>query len=84
MQTLIASKVYGTVSAGQQKEMSGLEFVRGLVEGTLPLNMIAPQTLGYNVIEVEKGRVVVAVEPREAHLNVAGQLHGTSCAVDAR
>jgi hypothetical protein len=41
MLTPIASRTYGTVSAGQQKEMSGLEFVRGLVDGTLPLNMIA-------------------------------------------
>jgi hypothetical protein len=54
MLTPIASRTYGTVSAGQQKEMSGLEFVRGLVDGTLPLNMIA-QTLGYDVIEVGKG-----------------------------
>ena len=45
MPTAIASKTYGTVSADQQKEMSGLEFVRGLVEGALPLNMIAG-TLG--------------------------------------
>jgi len=36
----IAGETYGTVSVGQQKEMSGLEFVRGLVDGTLPLNMI--------------------------------------------
>jgi hypothetical protein len=43
-------KTYGTVSAEQQKEMSGYEFVRGLVDGTLPLNMIA-QTLGYDVTE---------------------------------
>jgi hypothetical protein len=54
MLTPIASRTYGTVSAGQQKEMSGLEFVRGLVDGTLPLNMIA-QTLRYDVIEVGKG-----------------------------
>jgi hypothetical protein len=67
----ITSKTYGTVSADQQREMSGLEFVRGLVDGTLPLNMIA-QTLGYDVIEVEKGRVVVTVEPCEAHLNPYG------------
>src|SRR5262249_53884124 len=71
----IAGKTYGTVSVGQQKEMSGLEFVRGLVDGTLPLNMIA-QTLGYDVTEVEKGRVVVTVEPREAHLNPYGTVHG--------
>jgi uncharacterized protein (TIGR00369 family) len=71
----IASKTYGTVSADRQKEMSGLEFVQGLVDGTLPLNMIA-RTLGYDVIEAEKGRVVVAVEPSDAHLNPYGTVHG--------
>ena len=35
------SKTYGTVSAQQRKEMSGLEFVQGLANGTLPLNTIA-------------------------------------------
>ncbi len=63
-----ASKKYGTISADRQKTMSGLDFVRGLVDGSLPLNMIA-QTLGYDVVEAERGRVVVAVEPNEAHLN---------------
>jgi hypothetical protein len=45
-----ASKTYGTVSADRQKAMSGLEFVQGLADGTLPLNTIA-QTLGYDVAE---------------------------------
>ena len=71
----IGSKTYGTVSADRQKEMSGLEFVQGLVDGTLPLNMIA-QTLGYDVTEVVSGRVVVTVEPSDAHLNPYGTVHG--------
>jgi uncharacterized protein (TIGR00369 family) len=71
----VANKRYGTVSADRQKEMSGLEFVQGLVDGTLPLNMIA-RTLGYDVTEAEKGRVVVSVEPSEAHLNPYGTVHG--------
>jgi uncharacterized protein (TIGR00369 family) len=75
MPSLIARKTYGTVSAEQQKAMSGLEFVQGLVDGTLPLNTIA-QTLGYDVIEAESGRVVVAVEPSDIHLNPAGTVHG--------
>jgi uncharacterized protein (TIGR00369 family) len=75
MSTSNTSKKYGTVSADRQKEMSGLEFVQGLVNGTLPLNRIA-ETLGYDVIEAEKGRVVVAVEPSDAHLNPAGTVHG--------
>jgi uncharacterized protein (TIGR00369 family) len=69
------SKTYGTVSADRQKEMSGLEFVQGLVDGTLPLNTIA-QTLGYDVTEAASGRVVVTAEPSGIHLNPAGTVHG--------
>src|SRR3984957_8131799 len=75
MQNRITSKTYGTVSADRQKEMSGLEFVQGLADGTLPLNTIA-QTLGYDVTEAVSGRVVVTAEPRDVHLNPAGTVHG--------
>jgi uncharacterized protein (TIGR00369 family) len=68
-------KTYGTVSAERQKQMSGLEFVQGLVDGTLPLNTIA-QTLGYDVTEAASGRVVVTAEPGGSHLNPAGTVHG--------
>jgi uncharacterized protein (TIGR00369 family) len=71
----IASKTYGTVSAKRRNEMSGLEFVQGLVDGTLPLNTIA-QTLGYDVTEAASGRVVVTAEPSGIHLNPAGTVHG--------
>jgi uncharacterized protein (TIGR00369 family) len=69
------SKTYGTVSPDRQKEMSGLEFVQGLADGTLPLNTMA-ETLGYDVIEVVSGRVVVVATPNGAHLNPAGTVHG--------
>jgi uncharacterized protein (TIGR00369 family) len=70
-----ATKSYGTVTADIQKAMSGLEFVQGLVDGTLPLNTIA-ETLGYDVTEVERGRVVVEVTPNRTHLNPSGTVHG--------
>ena len=69
------SRTYGTVSADRQKEMSGLEFVQGLVDGSLPLNTIA-KTLGYDITEVESGRVVITAEPNDTHLNPAGGVHG--------
>ena len=75
MPSRIANKIYGTVAADQQKEMSGLEFVQGLVNGTLPLNTIA-QTLGYDITEAESERVVITAEPNETHLNPAGTVHG--------
>jgi uncharacterized protein (TIGR00369 family) len=70
-----ASKMYGTVSAEQQREMSGLDFVQGLADGTLPLNTMA-ETLGYDVSEAAKGRVVVTAMPDASHLNPAGTVHG--------
>jgi uncharacterized protein (TIGR00369 family) len=71
----MSSKSYGTVSAERRKEMSGLAFVQGLADGTLPLNTIA-QTLGYDIAEAVSGRVVVTAEPGETHLNPSGTVHG--------
>jgi uncharacterized protein (TIGR00369 family) len=69
------SKTYGTVSDEQQREMTGLAFVEGLADGTLPLNTIA-RTLGYDVTEVVSGRVVVTAEPNGELLNPSGTVHG--------
>ena len=71
----MANKSYGTVSVEQRRAMGGLAFVRGLVDGTLPLNTIA-QTLGYDVTEAESGRVVVTLVPDNTHLNPSGTVHG--------
>jgi uncharacterized protein (TIGR00369 family) len=71
----ISSKTYGKVSTEIQKAMTGLEFVQGLASGALPLNTMA-ETLGYDIVEAERGRVVITAEPSEAHLNPAGTVHG--------
>jgi uncharacterized protein (TIGR00369 family) len=71
----MTTKTYGTVSEATRREMTGLEFVRGLASGELPLNTIA-QTLGYDVAEAERGRVVVTLVPTGEHLNPAGTVHG--------
>jgi uncharacterized protein (TIGR00369 family) len=55
--------------------MSGLEFVQGLADATLPLNTIA-RTLGYDVTEASSGRVVVTAVPNDTLLNPAGTVHG--------
>ena len=75
MSCRVTSKAYGTVSTERQKEMSGLEFVQGLADGTLPLNTMA-ETLGYDVSEAASGRVVVTAVPDRGHLNPAGTVHG--------
>ncbi len=71
----MATKTYGTVSAEQQKSLSGLEFVKGLASGVLPLNTFA-KTLGYDVAEAESGRVAITLDPTDAHLNPWGTVHG--------
>src|SRR5262249_32599202 len=75
MPSVVAAKTYGTVAAERRKAMGGLEFVRGLVDGTLPLNTIA-RTLGYDISEVAAGRVGVTAQPGDALLNPAGTVHG--------
>ena len=71
----MATKAYGTVSAEQQKSMSGLEFVQGLASVVLPINTFA-KTLGYDVAEAESGRVAITLDPTDAHLNPWGTVHG--------
>jgi uncharacterized protein (TIGR00369 family) len=75
MPSCVVTKTYGTVDAARQKEVTGLEFVQGLASGALPLNTIA-QTLGYDVIAAESGRVVIVREPNDTLLNPAGTVHG--------
>jgi uncharacterized protein (TIGR00369 family) len=75
MQSQAVSKTYGTVAADRQREMTGLAFVQGLADGTLPLNTIA-RTLGYDITAAEHGRVVVTATPTDLHLNPAGTVHG--------
>lgn len=71
----MSGRSYGTVDETQRKAISGLRFVQGLADGTLPLNTIA-RTLGYDVAEASKGRVVVTAVPNDNHLNPAGTVHG--------
>jgi uncharacterized protein (TIGR00369 family) len=69
------TRTYGTVPPQRRKEMSGLEFVQGLVDGSLPLNTLA-ETIGYDITQVSSGSVVATATPGSAHLNPAGTVHG--------
>jgi uncharacterized protein (TIGR00369 family) len=53
----------------------GVSLKRSAVSGALPLNTIA-QTLDYDIVEAETGRVVITVVPNGSHLNPWGTVHG--------
>ncbi len=75
MRTPAAEREYGVVSPDRLRQLTGLQFVEGLALGTLPLNQMA-KTLGYDVVKAEKGRVVIAAEPKDIHFNPWGTIHG--------
>ena len=70
-----SGKRFGVVDGEQQRALSGLAFVQALVDGSLPLNTMA-ETLGYDIVEATKGRVVVTALPTARLLNPAGTVHG--------
>ena len=71
----MADKYYGTVPNSEQRKMSGLAFVQGLVDGSQPLNTMA-KILDYDVVEAEVGQVVITAAPTREHLNPQGTVHG--------
>ena len=71
----MAAKRYGTVPSSEQNKMSGLAFVKGLADGSQPLNTMA-EVLDYDVVEAEVGRVVIPAAPPGADLNPQGTVHG--------
>ena len=56
-------------------DMSGMEFMRGILDGTLPHPPIGP-TMNYYLQSVEAGRVAFRGAPRFEHCNPLGTVHG--------
>jgi uncharacterized protein (TIGR00369 family) len=62
-------------SARAAAEMDGLAFVRAMAAGEIPAPPIL-STLGFELAEVEPGRVVFELTPKEWHYNPIGGMHG--------
>ena len=62
-------------SPAELLSMSGLDFMRAILEGRLPSPPIA-RTLDYRLEEVEEGRVVFAGAPSFEACNPLGTVHG--------
>jgi uncharacterized protein (TIGR00369 family) len=56
-------------------QLDGLTAMRAIIAGELPPPPIAV-LLGFELVEVQPGRVLFAVEPGEQHYNPIGTVHG--------
>jgi uncharacterized protein (TIGR00369 family) len=56
-------------------QLDGLTALRAMIAGEIPPPPIA-LLLGFDLVEVQEGRVVFAVEPGEQHYNPIGMVHG--------
>jgi uncharacterized protein (TIGR00369 family) len=62
-------------SARQLAELDGLSALRAIAAGELPPPPFGV-LLGFELVELEEGRVVFAVEPGLQHYNPIGSVHG--------
>ncbi|HWX00230.1 PaaI family thioesterase [Collimonas sp.] len=65
----------GVASLEQLKQYSGVEFLQRILAGELPIPPIA-QTLDFNLLEAEPGRVIFQGTPGMQHYNPIGSVHG--------
>jgi uncharacterized protein (TIGR00369 family) len=63
------------ISADATRTMAGIDLLRGIASGTLPVPPIT-RTLGMSVVSVDPGRVVFELTPAEFHYNPIGSVHG--------
>jgi uncharacterized protein (TIGR00369 family) len=65
----------GVTTLDQVKAVSGLEYLRRILDGRLPRPPIA-DTLSCHLVEADPGRAVFQGTPRYEYLNPAGTIHG--------
>jgi uncharacterized protein (TIGR00369 family) len=88
----MAKRHFGLARAEDLATLSGLEFLRAMMEGRQPSPRMS-ETLGFRLVEIEEGKAVFEGEPGPGLLNPLGAVHGgwaltlidsaTGCAVHA-
>jgi uncharacterized protein (TIGR00369 family) len=63
------------IGASQVKDMSGLEYLQAMIDGSIPPPPIA-KLMGFDIDSVEEGRAVFTAQPNESHYNPIGTVHG--------
>ncbi len=71
----IAQRPEDLIGLDDLKQLSGLEFMQGILDGTLPGPPIG-QTMNYTLHAVEKGRVFFRGAPEFSMTNPLGTVHG--------
>jgi uncharacterized protein (TIGR00369 family) len=66
---------YGVATREEIAGMSGIEMLRALIAGRLPMPTIG-RTMGFRLVEVEPGRAVFEGQPGPHLLNPLGAIHG--------
>lgn len=66
---------YGIATADQIEGLTGIETLRAMIAGALPAPPMA-ETLGFNLVEAERGRAVFEGVPGPFLLNPLGAVHG--------
>ena len=61
--------------AAARRELTGLEYMRKLVAGELPVSGMS-ELMGFRLVEVSAGHAVIAITPGEQHYNGLGIVHG--------
>jgi uncharacterized domain 1 len=76
METSMAAEAgFGVVPIEVARTLDGLDLFKGLLAGRYPAPPIA-KALGFNLLEVEAGRVVFGYNPVFDHYNPLGSVHG--------
>ena len=70
-----ANSMFELLNLDQMRDISGLEFMQGILDGRYPSPPIG-KTLGYYLSEVAEGRVVFSGAPNFDAFNPMGTVHG--------
>jgi uncharacterized protein (TIGR00369 family) len=74
-EVLARSSGPGVLTLENLRENSGLELFQKMIAGELPRPPIC-DTLGFVMVEAEKGRIVFQGTPQHRHYNPIGSVHG--------
>jgi uncharacterized protein (TIGR00369 family) len=71
----MGEKRYGVATTEVLKSYDGLDFLKAIIDGTLPQPPIA-ETLGFQLVEAAQGRAAFEGVPKFRHYNPIGSVHG--------